>query len=227
MNWNDAHILFVYPSRSRPAKFREGLDSIKANLAKPEMASFVFTVDEDDPTLESYLEIYRENGVVYYGGRSNNKIHAVNRSMNHAPDKWEILVVMSDDMRFVKLGFDQVIRWAFADHMPNGGVLHFNDGVQFANCMTMSIMSRSYYELFGHIYDPSYESLWCDLEEMDKAKHLGLYRYMGDENIIFRHLHPSFGLAEYDEQYNRTEAMDVRNRDEQNYRKRKAVNFNL
>jgi hypothetical protein len=224
----DATLLFLYPSRSRPQKFAEGLKSIKDNLARLELAEFVFTIDSDDPKVNEYIEICKANNVVFYGGESKTKIAAVNRGMKHAPEKWDILVVMSDDMRFIEGGFDETIREDFEANFPDGdGVLHYNDGVQFSNCMTMSIMGRKYYERRNYVYHESYESICCDLEAQNEAKMLGKYKYMGDNVNIVKHLHPSFGLSEYDEQYRKTEAFEVHERDKANYAKRETENFGL
>jgi len=223
----DAIILFIYPSHSRPVKFQEGLDSIKNNLARPELAEFVFLCDSDDPEIEKYLEIYRANNVVYYGGTSNNKIHAVNRSMSHAPDKWDIVVVMSDDMRFIQLGFDNIIRNDFAEHFPDGdGCIHYPDQNQGEKCMTMSILGRKYYERRNYIYCPEYVSVECDLEAQEEAQMLGCYKFI--EKRIFNHNHPSFDTnIPYDSQYRKTESPDIHESDKLTRKKRKEDNYGM
>jgi hypothetical protein len=228
MNFANSKILFVYPSRSRPQRFREALQSIKDNLARPELACFVFTVDSDEPHLDKYLKVFHENGVVFYGGKSDSKIHAINRGMKNAPIEWDILVVMSDDMRFTAKGFDDIIRTDMtANYKPGGVTLHYRDPNQPDNHMTLSIMSRDYYGLFGYIYHPSYQSLYCDLEAKDVAQKINRYVYMGGDKIIFTHLHPSLGLSEYDEQYRRTESDAVREVDRLNYVSRRRQDFYL
>jgi hypothetical protein len=87
----------------------------------------------------------------------------------------------------------------------------------------MSIMGRKYYERFGYIYHPSYQSLWCDNEAMEVAQMLGKYWYMGIQ--LFDHLHPAYNLAPWDEQYTRQQGLwGV---DEANYIERKRHNFYL
>jgi len=214
----DVTILFLYPSRSRPKKFQEGLDSIKSNLVRPELAEFVFVADEDDAAIEQYLEIYRANNVIYYGGKSDSKIHAVNRGMAHAPNKWDIVFLMSDDMFVTQNGFDDTIRNDFAEHFPDGdGLLHYNDGFQKGDCCTLSIIGRKYYERDGYVYNPNYTGLWCDVEATEVAHIRGKHKYMGDNKILFKHVHPATQVlhplthlpAVWDEQYRRDENMKI------------------
>lgn len=214
----DATILFIYPSRSRPQKFAEGLKSIKDNLARPELAEFVFTIDSNDPQVDEYVKICKENNVIFYGGESKSKIHAVNRGMKNAPLNWDIVFVMSDDMFVVQKGFDDIIRNDFQEHFLDGdGLLHYNDGYQKENCCTLSIIGRKYYERDGFIYNPNYTGLWCDVEATEAAYIRGKHKYMGDEKVICIHVHPATGIlhpltyqkAGWDEQYRRDENMQI------------------
>ena len=50
---------------------------------------------------------------------------------------------------------------------------------------------------------------------------------MGDEKVLFHHLHPSFGLAELDAQYQKTEAFDVHERDKKVLHERSLINYGL
>lgn len=228
-------ILFKFPSRSRPGKFIEAIQNITNNVSinNPYKFHILASLDNDD---ESFNEHYKEIltyllqndfiQIVY--GKSNNKIHAVNRDMEKAPKDWDILIVMSDDMKFIVKGFDDIIRADMLKYFPDlDGVLHYNDGNQRENVMTMSIMGRKYYERTLEIYPSIYESVWCDVEETDRAHMLGKYRYMGDDNIIFNHLHPAWGLAQYDEQYRKTEDGAIEARDKTTFILRRAINYGL
>ena len=218
-------ILFKFPTRSRRKKFMDAMENIHEMTADGNYFVLV-TADEDDDAMKG-LESNKANFKIIYG-KSNNKIHAVNRDMEQAPKDWDILIVMSDDMRFVKKGFDDIIRADMQKYFPDlDGVLHYNDGNQRENVMTMSIMGRKYYERTREIYPSIYESVWCDVEETDRAHMLGKYRYMGDDNILFNHLHPAWGLAQYDEQYRKTEDGATEARDKTKFIMRRAINYGL
>lgn len=224
----DATILFKFPSRSRPQKFRDAVKSITDNLARPDLAAFMFTLDDNDPKKSEYEIILNDFQFDFYAisGESKNKIHAVNRDLEiidvKFPD-WKIIVCMSDDMQFITKGFDDIIRNAFHEQDL---CLHFPDQNQGANCMTLNITDRKYFERTKKIYHEDYISVECDLEEQEKAQMLGRYKFM--EGVrIFNHNHPSFGQCEYDQQYNRTESFPVHEADKATRRRRKANNYDL
>lgn len=214
-------ILYKFASRSRPAKLLNCLQNIKS-LAKEKYMVLV-TLDYDDDLCNDIAFRHRlteHKNVFFVFGYSKNKIDAINRDIELFPREWDVLINMSDDMFFYKEGFDTEIREAFGGDYDQ--FIHWDDGNQRDSVCTMSIMGKDYFDRFGYIYHPDYESLWCDCEATEVAKELGKYKYMGDGNILFKHLHPSFGLGQYDEQYRRTEAHALRSKDEQVYLQRKA-----
>jgi hypothetical protein len=220
-------ILIKLTSRSRPDKFFRALDNININ-ARTEDWKIIATLDKDDTTMfhsdivekmDSYPKLE------YYWGHSKNKIDAINRDMDKGGE-WDILINLSDDQIFTEEGFDEIIMNDMAKYFPDGdGFLHYNDGNQRDNVPTMSIMGRKYYERFHYIYNPSYESVWCDVESKLVAQYLERWVYI--DRVIFKHLHPAWHLAEWDAQYKKTEAPDVWMRDETNFNLRKAKNFYL
>ena len=216
-------ILYQFASRSRPQNFFRGMDSIVRNSVNLDYRIHVVS-DWDDHTMNDSTTIARlkdyPNTEICFG-KSTSKINAINRLPQVTED---IIVNMSDDMLFTHNGFDEIIRQGFRDYFPDlDGAIHFPDGRQGANCMTMSIIGRKYFERDNYIYHPSYESLWCDLEAQEVAQSRGKYKYIDLQ--IFKHLHPSFGDAPMDAQYEKTESHQVRSKDEVVYRTRKANNF--
>lgn len=198
------------------------------------------TIDDDDATMNNPEMIHwiqsSFDNVVISIGKSNNKTHAINRDF--APvDNYDIIVCMSDDMQFQVKGFDDIIRKDMQENFPDlDGVLHYNDGMQKSNVMTMSIMGRKYCEhiskdVYGLselvIYHPDYESVWSDVEATEIAYMLGKYKYMRNENIIFRHMHPVWKLAEWDEQYRKSEDQRVYAKDHDVILKRREINYGI
>ena len=212
-------ILYKLTSRSRPQKFLDTLNNIIRN-AKHKDYKILCTLDDNDV---EYPAIYNSRVEVILG-RSINKIHAINRDMN-SNEEWDVLVNMSDDMRFIKEGFDLDILDEFGADLDQ--FIHWNDGNQKANVCTMSIMGRTYYERFNYIYHPDYTSLFADEESTEVAKLLGKYKYMGDGNILFNHLHPAWGLAASDEQYLATDNAAMWQKDGSVFARRKQLNFEL
>ena len=219
-------ILFNFATRSRPEKFFKCLENIYIN-SKSSNFEVLIKIDIDDTTMNkaSVLDkICRYKGTRVVAGKSNNKIHAINRGLKLV-DGWDILINTSDDMWFTEYGFDTIIRDDFREKFPEGdGFLHYNDGFQGENVSTMSIMDKKYYDRFGYIYHPSYVSLWCDNEAMEVAKKLGRHKYMGDKQL-FQHKHPAWGFEEWDAQYAKTEDLGVNEQDKNNYLARKNNGF--
>lgn len=217
-------ILYKYASRSRPDNFFRGCRTIN-KFSHDSNYHILATLDNDDELMTSLIvkeELIKVPNMTIAWGTSANKIHAINRDMDKG-GAFDILVCMSDDMIFLKHGFDNTIRNDMQTYFPDtDGMLHYNDGNR-GDLITMSIKGRKYYERFNYLYHPSYISLWCDNESTDVAKLSGKYKYMGDDRVIFNHLHPAYQLAKMDKQYIKTEAFMYE--DMENYKRRKADNF--
>jgi len=210
-------ILVKYPSRNRKEKFYQNLNKMRVMANNSNDITYHFTIDDDEVDLY-FIETL--------GGKSNNKIHAVNRDVPESD--WDILVVMSDDMVCITHGWDDIIRQDMNENFPDtDGVLHYNDGNQKANVMTMSIIGRKYYQRDGYIYNPEYQSLWCDVEATEVAHMRGKYKYMGDATILFAHHHPAWGFCLHDEQYRKTESPYYWQKDRQVIENNRAKNYGL
>lgn len=215
------HILFKLATRSRPHKAKKAIDNIIMNCNSMNYTILV-SIDEDDETMQGFN--YQDDNVFIVRGTSKNKIDAINRDMEIF-EGWKILVNTSDDMHFEVRGFDEIIRQDFNGNYDQ--VIHYSDGNQHGNLMTLSIMGVDYYNRFNYIYYPEYKSLWCDAEATEVAHLLSKYKYMGDNKILFRHLHPAWGLAEYDEQYRKTESQDLWKSDYALFKYRKSEDYFL
>jgi hypothetical protein len=215
------HILFKLATRSRPEKARDSINNIIENC-KSDNFTILVSVDFDDNSMKNFSYVHSNVTIIY--GISKSKIDAINRDLDIVKD-WDILINTSDDMVFTNKGFDNIIRQDFEDNLDQ--FIHYSDGNQKENISTMSIMGKEYYERFNYIYHPDYKSLWCDAEATEVAVLLGKYRYMGDNKILFRHMHPAWGLAESDAQYQKTEAPEMWEHDYKVILERKARNYDL
>ena len=219
-------ILYKFPSRSRPEKFINCLNNIFINQLYEDHLVLA-TLDEDDLTMNNVdmkEKMDRYDRLKYVFGKSENKIHAVNRDIEQAGE-FDILVVMSDDMLFVEKGFDKIIIDAFRHPHPDiifdyDQLIHFPDQHQGRNCMTMYMAGRKYYDRDKFIYDPRCKSLWADIISQETGQIRGKYKFVNKR--IFNHLHPSFMDCKYDEQYLKTEGREVREHDYAVYRTAKS-----
>ena len=199
---NTMHIHYNFATRSRPEKMAAAFATIVAHSYKSRYTVGLTIDDDDTATLNSneLADLLKYPYVYVNGGTSKNKVHAINRGM----EGWQgdIVVNMSDDMRFLKPAFDIDIINAFEGNLDR--FIHFPDGRVNHLLPTMSIMGRTYYDRFGYIYHPQYESLWCDNEAMDVAKRLGCYKYV--DKRLFDHYHPAWTGEPVDALLNHTQS---------------------
>lgn len=217
-------ILFNFASRSRPDKFFETLDNIVRNCASNDYF-IVCKLDEDDTTMtDAYVRrrLLTYPKVIVKWGMSTSKIHAINRDLNNGElPHWDILINMSDDMKWGTFGFDDIIR----RHMPVNldGFLHVPDDFAGDRVCTTSIIGYRYYQRDMYVYNPAYYSMWCDDEATEIAKARGCYVQV--PGIQLEHLHyTNMGKAGKDALYRRN---DTYLQDKKIYEERKARGFDL
>ena len=192
---NTPFILYKLATRSRPQRFSDTLQSIVSNSSDNNYLILV-SIDEDDDSMQQYIDDkeiglgYPHSNCVVVNGKSKNKIDAINRDIDAVTQKWniqwDILVNISDDMLILSSNFDSVVRLHFTE--TTDLFLHLPDGYQNDNVATMSIIGKDYYDRFGYVYHPSYESVWCDCEAMDVAKILNKYYYRNERQIGRAHV---------------------------------------
>jgi hypothetical protein len=223
MNDQPLKILFKYPSRGRRQRFLDGMHSIINNLKDANNYQILVTADSNDPEMDFVNQDSPnfKNTIIKYG-ESVSKIHAINKDMEFADNDWDIIVCMSDDMRFLFYGFDEIIRSEFKQHGLDT-LLHIPDQDAGAALQTMYIAGRAYYDRFGFIYNPVYDSLFCDNEVHEIAVKLGKYRYV-DYNGLLAHLNPAYGHLPKDELFI-SQQQTGWTKDSQTYNERKAKNF--
>lgn len=216
-NGRKLKILIKFPTRSRPEKFLQCLSKAIELSNDKENLKILISYDEDDETMtEEVIEKAKALGnVELFSGKSENKIHAVNRDMEHSGE-WDILVLLSDDMECEMKGWDDIIRSKFTGL---DRILHFNDGYRKQSLLTLPIMGRSYYERFGYIYHPDYISLWADNEQMEVGQKLLRLKYF--RIVLFRHKMAMNGF-EQDELHKHTESFFEEDKKTYEARKRKG-----
>lgn len=221
-------ISYIYPSKSRRQKFFDGLDNI-SSLSDSKDYEVICAFDEDDITMNNddvreKLQAY-EN-VQYFYGYSENKIAACNREANKISPDTSIICLYSDDMRFLIKGFDIDIRESFTKHFPNlDGCVHFPDSNAIARTMTMTMMGINLYKQLGYLYWPEYQMVYADNDLTEMTRLMGKYVFV-DKNIL-DHFHPIWQMADWDEQYKKSESSKYYQRDHLVFLKRKKINFGV
>lgn len=218
-------ICYCFPSRTRAYKFYQTLDNIREMSDSADY--FVWgKIDEDDPQLEKYkllAPFYPELHIQY--GLSNNKIHAVNRSMDNLPH-CDIIIIMSDDIRWDIKGFDTEIRRAFSRHCPTlDSTIHFPDDHGKMSTIIVSIMGVNLYKRLGYLYHPDFISVYADNHFTELCRKIGKYFYINKR--LFSHLHPMWKLSQWDQLYRETESKENYEKDRATFLELKEKNFGL
>lgn len=209
-------ILYKFPSRERPHKVIKALENI-ITLSKHQDYCILLTLDIDDISTNNrqFNNKLKEfgNKVMPVYGFSKNKVNAINRDIWMVND-FDILCLHSDDMVFIKDGFDLDILEAFDNY---NGLVHFPDQVAKENLITYSMMSREYYDIYSYIYNPEFMSVYCDNYQQDVAKKLKMYKFVNKE--ILRHEHFCWGYGEKDSLLTKTENPENYNVDNITYQR--------
>lgn len=219
-------ILIKFPTRGRKNKFFSSLKKYQLFANNINNITFLISIDEDDAEMNNpeSLDILSSFKNCYVSiGKSESKIHAVNRDIDKVSD-WDILLLASDDMIPQVKGYDQIIIDKMNENYPDtNGVLWFNDGYQENRLNTLCILGKKYYEGFGYVYFPEYKSTWCDNEFMTVANLLGKQTYF--DEVIIKHEHPDWGYGNRDLIHSKNQ--NDLGFDSNLYNNRKKINFDL
>jgi hypothetical protein len=146
---------------------------------------FIIACDEDDITMNNNIiknRLNEFNNLKYYFDKNKSKVEACN--CNIQGNNFDVLLLASDDMIPNVYGYDAIIKNSMSQFYPDtDGVLWFNDGFQGSNLNTLSIIGKKYYDRFNYIYNPEYQSLYCDLEFTQVSRLLNKTTYI-DKQII-------------------------------------------
>jgi len=200
------------------------INSLSADLSNIHL---LVSYDADDNTMSDKVineaKKYFHNGE-FIKGLSANKIHACNRDITTTKYKWDILILMSDDMICQCRNWDNILRAEMKQYFPDkDGVLWHNDGYTGTKLNTMCILGRKYFNRFNYIYHPEYLSLWCDNEFMEVANKLGKQKYF--DKVLFKHEHPANNNEKRDNLLLHNETFF--NQDKKTFITRKEKNFGL
>lgn len=201
-------LLIKFPTRGRKEKFYETMDRMLSFMRNRENVSFLLSLDADDEVMNEeevkdqisfYSSFFDVNIEVNYD-YSMSKIHACNRDLQEYKGEWDVVLLMSDDMMPVMVGFDRYILNYFEDEIPDtDGVLYSPDG--FTPLNTLCILGKKYYERFGYIYYPEYVNFFCDNEFMEVSQ--ALKKEHKINKVLFKHEHPANTGKGWDELYER------------------------
>jgi hypothetical protein len=188
------NILFQFPTKGRCEKLFHVLDLYYGLLGGDiKNRKFHIVIDHFDYSMNNSTTLHKlasyENLFVSAIPENPTKIKACNYKISNFDSWFDIVVLISDDMIPQIKGYDNIIESEMRNNYPNtDGCLWFNDGYTRNNLCTLSILGKKYYNRFGYIYYPQYNSVWCDNEFTEISKMLNKTTYF--EKVIIKHEHP-------------------------------------
>lgn len=193
------NLLLKCPTRSRPKQVIETLRSYVQLANQPNRLGICVSCDTDDESMHDHNVQYHIKKLpvawtnIFYSD-NNSKIEAVNADMDKIDWKWDVVILVSDDMIPKVKGYDDRIR----ERMPlsTDGIVWINDGTQANTLNTLSILGRTMYNSFGYIYHPSYKSLFCDTEFSNLCKGPLSSKCSYIDEVLIRHEHPGTGFPQ-------------------------------
>lgn len=216
-------ILFKYPIRDRESRFFSTLETYYRLMSDKKNFSFLVTIDRDDPVMnnpEIFTRLKNYRNLKFEVAGCTNKIQAVNYGIGD--EKWDIVVIVSDDMIPQLEGYDDIIRQRMSEKFSDtDGCLWFNDGFQADHINTLQIAGRKWYDRWGFVYHEDYVSQRSDVEYQNLAKRFNRICYFPE--TIIRHEHADFGIVPYDRLllHNYT----FIRRDDEKYQEREKLGF--
>lgn len=197
-------IRLIVPSRGRPqacvqlaAAFRE---TIKGHTTTLE-----FALDNDDPLLGEYQLQLGEIGEIWSVGPRVRMGPTLNREANIAVRcGWSIIGFMGDDHRPRTSGWDLRVEQELGSLDSTLGVAYGDDLVHGQNLPTAAFVSATLIYRLGYMAPPELLHMYLDnfWKLLGEATSL---HYMSD--VVFEHLHPIAGKAQWSDQYAEVNAL--------------------
>lgn len=191
-------ISLICPTRYRPDKFAAMIESAHETAADPVYGvEVVAYLDNDDPELDTYQSAEYPLSVRFVAGPRCVLSDAWNRAAEFA--RGDVLMLCADDLRFRSLDWDATVE-QLAGVFPDRLVLIYGrDGHADERMATHPFVTRRWVEVVGRFTAPYFAADYVDLWLHDVAKRVG--RAVYHPHILIEHLHPSFGLGEWDENH--------------------------
>jgi len=223
------NLVIKFPTRNRPDKFKAVFTRYMTFLSGRHDVRFIVTMDEDDTTMnntamQQWISTRaRCAQIECFYGHSKTKIEACNANLEGV--EGDVLLLASDDMVPVQMGYDEIIHGAFKQCFPDyDGAIKFWDGLRPKEdpLMTLTVMGFPLYKRFGYIYNPEYKSLYCDNEQTQVC--MALKKLIRCDMCIIQH---QWSGEPWDELHARNENREMYGIDGETFKRRAANKFDM
>lgn len=218
-------LLITMATRGRPQQCIRNLNNLYKHLSYEVPYRILITCDIDDKSMNTEDMRRRLEGypnLEFNFSDNKTKIEASNR--NIADYEFDILLAIHDDMQAMVKGFDKIIVDTMVKNFPDfDGVLNLNDGFVGAQCNTIPVVGRKFYDRFGYLYNPEYSALVANLELTYVSKILKKECVV--DQVLIRHNHPAWNAGSHDDIYKRS--ADQYDKDLQTFTQRRERGFDI
>jgi len=196
-------ISLLHASRQRPQIAFDCFNEWIQNASSPEQIQYILGLDDDDPTINEYIELFahpsEEYKLIMNFTDSRNVVQAFNNAAKLISSTTELIITVSDDMGCFK-------NWDMELFKLLEGVNNFeeprfigvSDGVRtYGIVLVYYIANIAYYKKFGYILYPEYDGVFAD-SDMHQVAHKSGYLIHAPQ-LTFQHKHWSLGLSKKDE----------------------------
>ena len=189
-------ISILLGSRGRPEQFRRMVESFLSNMKNPSVVEFVVYLDDDDPSLNSYLDIADD----YMQVRALVKPRAETMSSMTNEcfkiSRGQILMMGADDLECKAKNWDEQVRNVFSLYNDEIVLVYCSDGHWGSAFSSHPFTSRKAAEILGEVCDGRYHHAYADRAVWDMYSHLGRTYYLP---IEIRHNHHNYNERPFDD----------------------------
>jgi len=183
-------ILLVHPSRGRPEQAKKIYDNIVQNMSGENELTYIFTLDNDDPTLEKYKELFPN--LILVTGDNHTSIEATNRVYNkELISQYQLVGISSDDIYFPK-NWDKNLFEILDAHGYDKVIKTTNQFQGDPHLLNLQIGGFQFFLDYGTFYWPEYISMHADNDMTQFAMVHG--RYVEARHLLFPHMQYSLSM---------------------------------
>lgn len=197
-------VTLLIPSKGRPEKAREALESADGAAGNPD-TEIIVAVDNDD--LAAYAGVIPAPNLVAVNHDGSGMAGALNRAVEYAASFYEVGIIgfMGDDHRVRTEDWDRIVEQANAE--MGGGIVYGNDLIHGERLPSAVFMDARIVLALGWMALPGAKHLYLDDTWRELGAAMGRLKYLPD--MVIEHLHPTVGKAEWDDNYRRVNASAV------------------
>lgn len=188
----------LIPTRKRPGRLKELLESLWMTADHPEAVKPYFYIDEDDHETVAFLEDRLEPNHLAWKVGPRVILSRAWDALWHI-SSGPIIMHGGDDIIFTTKGWDEMARKAFSEESDAYWLVYGPDGIQNQALGTHSFVTRRATELLGYFVPPYFPALYNDTWLNEVYQRINRRKYV--PSLAIEHKHFSKYPELWDETY--------------------------